>query len=62
MQVSYFAIVWVSFGVACAFIVLHVLGRLLGVDLVRDVIVACLSVIVTLVLLLWILCMVGSDW
>lgn len=59
---SYFAIVWVSFGVACAFIVLQVLGFLLGVDLVRDVIVAGMSVIVMLVLLLWILCMVGSDW
>lgn len=59
---SYFAILWVSFGVAGAFVLLHAFGYLIGVDLVRDVLVAGLAVIVTLVVLLWILCMVGSDW
>lgn len=57
-----FAILWVSFGVAEVFVLLHVLGCLFGVDLVRNVIVAGLAVIVTVVVLLWVLCMVGSDW
>lgn len=57
-----FAIVWVSFGIAGTFVALYVIGRLLGVDLVRDFIVACACVIATCVVLLWILCMVGSDW
>lgn len=59
---SGFAILWVSFGVAFAFLVLHALGYMLGVDLVRDVVVAAMVVIVTLLVLVWILCMVGSDW
>lgn len=59
---SGFAILWVSLGVAFAFLVLHVLGCLLGADLVRDVAVAAVVLIVTLVVLAWILCMVGSDW
>lgn len=59
---SQFAILWVSLGVVFAFLVLHALGCLLGVDLVRDVVVAAVVVIVTLLVLVWILCMVGSDW
>ena len=59
---GYFAMLWVSLGVAGAFAMLQAFGYLLGVDLVRDVLVAGLAVVVTLLVLLWILCMVGSEW